>query len=525
MNKKNHIRIMLVFAAMLIALLCLVSVAAAEDGCSAESGHLGPFSYRNRVNATCTEAGKQDKYCDACGKFVGTENISPIGHQYESNVRVIRQATCLTEGLQQKSSICMVCRYNNGTTDETIPALGHDWGGWQVTKAATCTAGGQETRVCKRDQNHVETRDTAAIGHKWGNWAVTKAATCEAAGEETRVCANDASHKETRPVAAIGHKWDAGAVTRQPDCTNPGVRTFTCQNDPTHKRTESIPVVASAHKWDAGKVTKAPTCAQPGVRTYTCTINSAHTREESIPIDPNAHNWDAGTVTKPATCEETGIRQHVCRNDASHTKTETIPATGHKWDKGTVIKKPTETEEGIKQYVCQNNSAHTRLENMGVLVMSNNTVCAFGPRLRDVRLDPAWYMFTPFDASQDGKQTYELVASNRYIVGTLTLEIKDGNLTVDYKLADPTKFDVTLEFFTVLNEMGDISKYEPEELQNLRMAVRKPINLEETFGDDRNLVLYFCSRCTYTFSTRYTALAYESKPHQELLTQMLEIMD
>ena len=330
-------------------------------------------------------------------------------------------------------------------------------------------------------------------------------------------------------MPALGHKWDGGKVTKEPDCTYPGVRTFTCQNDPSHTRTESIPVVPTAHKWDGGKITKAPTCAAPGEKTFTCQINPDHTRKETIPIDPNAHNWDNGTVTKEPTCEGTGIRTFVCKNDPSHTKTETIPATGHKWDKGVIIKQPTLTEEGKKLYTCQNDPSHTRVENLGVLVMSNNTVCAFGPRLRDVNLYPyntsAWYMFTPFDASRDGRQTYELVASNMYIVGTLTIDIQNGQLIIDYKLADTSKFDITLEFFTVLSRIEDINRYEPEELLSLKMNTKQPISLDDHFGEDRQLVLYFCSRCDYTWSNRYTGLNYNSAAHQRLLSDMMALMD
>ena len=528
--KKNSICRIVLFAAVLALLLAMASCAAAED-CTAETGHLGPFSFRNYINPTCTEPGQRDKYCDNCGKFLGTEPIGAIGHQYESSERVITAPTCLTAGLKQISKICMVCKYNNGTQDVVLPALGHDWGSWYVSTPATCTNTGVETRVCKRDSSHVETRATAALGHKWGPWVITKQPTCEAAGENTSTCQNDPSHKQTQSIAPIGHKWDGGRVTKEPDCTYPGVRTYTCQNDPSHIRTESIPVVPNAHQWDSGKVTKTPNCTEPGVRTYTCQINSAHTKTESIPIDPNAHIWDNGTVTKAPTCDATGVKTYVCRLNAAHTKTETIPATGHKWDNGTITKKPTLTEEGEKKYVCENDPSHVRYEKIPVITMLNNTVCAFGPRLRDVNLYPyntdLWYMFTPFDASKDGTQTYELVASNMYIVGSVTLTIRDGNLMIDYKLSDPYKFTITLEFFTVLNRISDVIKYEPEDLIRMGFGLKKnqAINLAENFGDDTNLVLYFCSRCDYTYSAKYQSLNYNSTAHQRLLGTMLYMME
>ena len=488
MTRKKLLGKILFFAVLLSMALSLAAVAHA-DGNPCEGGqHKGPFTYTLIQSATCTANGSQEKFCSACGQKIGTEPILAIGHIYETVYSVVTPATCTTNGLRQNKSICRVCGYQQSVTDETINALGHDYGAWAVTKAATCTA----------------------------------------AGEETRICAYDASHKETRPVAATGHKWDAGKVTQAATCKAAGVRTFTCQNDSSHTRTESIPLDPNGHKWDAGKVTKAPTCAEPGVRVYTCQLDASHTKTETIPIDPNAHNWDEGKVTTPPDCETPGVRTYTCRLDASHKKTESIPAIGHKWDKGTVTKEPTLTESGIRHFVCQNNSAHTKDETISRITFNNNTVCAFGPRLRDVNLYPydtdVWYMFTPFDASQDGRQTYELVASNTYIVGTLTLEIKDGNLTVDYTLNSST-IDITLEFFTVLNQIDEITQYEPEQLLDRRMTVKRPINLEETFGEDRNLVLYFCSRCNYTYSNRFTGLDYHSALHQRLLTDMLDMMD
>ena len=423
---------------------------------------------------TCTEKGARHRECKNNVHHTGTDEPAALGHNFEWTV--VTAPTCTSTGLRKQ--VCTRCGFENAA--EVMEKLPHTPGNWETKTAPTCTTAGVQVRKCTVCGTEVDSAPLAALGHDWGNWETTKEPTCTAKGEQSRVCKRDSSHKETLELAALGHKWDNGTVTKEPTCTEKGVKTYVCQNDNSHVRTEEIP--ALNHKWDNGTVTKEPTCDDPGVKTF------------------------------------------VCQNDSSHTKTEPIPALGHKWDKGTVKMKPTITTEGVMEYTCQNDPSHKKTEKIPKLTMSNNTVCAFGPRLRDVHLYDQWYMFTPFDASQDGVQTYELVATNRYIVGTVTLTIRDGELTVDYKLNSNT-IDITLEFFTVLSEMDDIDRYEPEELLSMRMTKLRPINLEETFGSDRNLVLYFCSRCSYTYSNNFQGLNYNSDAHQKLLTKMLEMMD
>ena len=53
--------------------------------------------------------------------------------------------------------------------------------------------------------NEIKLSDTVikATGHNYGNWVVTTPATTEHEGVETRTCKNDASHKETRTIPKI----------------------------------------------------------------------------------------------------------------------------------------------------------------------------------------------------------------------------------------------------------------------------------------------------------------------------------
>lgn len=70
--------------------------------------------------------------------------------------------TCTEDG--EKGKVCSRCGMKE---TEKIPALGHDWGAWTVTTPATCTNEGVETRICKRDPSHVETRTIPTTGHNW----------------------------------------------------------------------------------------------------------------------------------------------------------------------------------------------------------------------------------------------------------------------------------------------------------------------------------------------------------------------
>ncbi|MBO4460784.1 MAG: Ig-like domain-containing protein, partial [Clostridiales bacterium] len=48
-----------------------------------------------------------------------------------------------------------------------------------------------------------KTIDLPKTGHDWGDWKVTTKASVGKDGEETRICRNDTSHKQTRKIAAL----------------------------------------------------------------------------------------------------------------------------------------------------------------------------------------------------------------------------------------------------------------------------------------------------------------------------------
>ena len=105
--------------------------------------------------ATCTNKARCQG-ChgpDAIGKEYG--DLDPDNHTGTSTVTGKKVATCTEAGYTGDTTWDCCGKKVEG---ETIAALGHSWGAWTVTKEATTSEEVIETRVCKNDSTHTETR-------------------------------------------------------------------------------------------------------------------------------------------------------------------------------------------------------------------------------------------------------------------------------------------------------------------------------------------------------------------------------
>ena len=77
---------------------------------------------------------------------------------------------------------------------------------------ATCTEDGSKTVVCEDCGETISTEVIPATGHSFGDWTVTKEATCFEDGEESRTC-SACKHVETRPIFANSDHCPSKAFT------------------------------------------------------------------------------------------------------------------------------------------------------------------------------------------------------------------------------------------------------------------------------------------------------------------------
>jgi len=126
----------------------------------------------------------------------------------------------------------------------------------------------------------------------------------------------------------------------------------------------------------------------------------------------------------------------------------------------------------------------------------HNTVCSFGPHFRDVTpsLTDDWYMFTALDLSQNGVQTYEMVAGNVFIVGTVTITVDGDEVTVHYEYVNDKIMEED-SFFTFFNDYDSITTVNPNELATWEYD--KTYSIANDLGGDTSVLLFTCNEVTF----------------------------
>lgn len=281
------------------------------------------------VNSVTSIDGSCHQECTKCGRW----GFSWI-HDKTRDAGVA--ATCTTAG-REPGTYCSRC----GTTfsgRSIIPAKGHSYGDWQVTKAATCTEDGIKEHTCSVC-NDIETAAIPALEHK-EEIIPGKAATCTESGStegsHCSVCGEVLVAQEIIP--ATGHTEET-IPGKAATCTETGLtegkKCSVCGE--TVVAQEIIPALGHKLATENGK---APTCEEAGTADKDVCARCGEVLREAEIIPATGHDWGAWKDNG------NGTHTRTCKNDASHTQTEnhnvveiaSVPATcttpgasGGKW--------------------------------------------------------------------------------------------------------------------------------------------------------------------------------------------------
>ena len=164
----------------------------------------------------------------------------------------------------------------------------------------------------------------------------------------------------------------------------------------------------------------------------------------------------------------------------------------------------------------------------------NNTACSFGPAFRDVRpgMTDKWYTFTPVNLSIPGRQVFEYIASNMYVIGEVYVDVKGDSVTVTYHNfydQQSGNTETLSEYFTFFHDLNSVTEVEPENMPASAFAFGRPLSIEQDLGGDTNVLLFVRNRvtyCTYVNDSHKLVRYWPNLPQRvEKRTQMLAMME
>ena len=205
------------------------------------------------VAATCTQSGlTEGKHCTRCDYKVAQETVPALGHAWNEG-EITTPATETEDGV--KTFTCTRC---GATRTELIPATGEGTCQHEHTYPEhvdpTCTEPGYDRTICSDCGNALSEETIPALGHDFVTDAAV-APTCTEPGLTGGKHCSRCDYKEAQEiVAALGHTWNEGEITTPATETEDGVKTFTCTRC-GETRTETIPATGEDKPCDGG-----PTC-------------------------------------------------------------------------------------------------------------------------------------------------------------------------------------------------------------------------------------------------------------------------
>lgn len=278
-----------------------------------ETQPVAPTGHSHTAEVTppnCIQVGYTTYTCE-CGDSYIANTVDPTGHQAVLDAEI--PATCTEDGLSEGSH-CSTCGQVL-VAQTTIPALGHDETVHQAQNPTCEEEGWKEYVSCSRC-DYTTYESVPATGHTFGDWTISKAPTCEEEGSEERIC--HCGEKETQPVNPTGHTF-GDWTTQEATCTEDGYTERSCSCGKTEK------IIIPNYGGHSCEITTIqPTCTEKGYAIYTCWCGYS----ETVDIDALGHD----TVTNPAknpTCEEEGWKEYVSCSRCDYSTFETIPALGH----------------------------------------------------------------------------------------------------------------------------------------------------------------------------------------------------
>ena len=263
--------------------------------------------------------------------------------QVEERTEDGKWVSALVENQNEEGKTLIWFRAEDLGREKPAEECTHQWGEWETTAEASCTAEGSRRRVCALCGVE-ETETIDKLAHSFGEWETTAEPSCTAEGSRHRVCASCGA-EETETIEKLAHTFGDWETTSEPSCTAEGERRHACTVC-GFEETETVDKLPhSFGEWDV--LTEA-TCTAEGERKHACTVCGF---EETVTVDKLPHSFGDWILLNAATCTEPGRRSHLC-SVCDYEEIEQIPVQPHDYQ-WKILTEATDHSAGVRQQVCR----------------------------------------------------------------------------------------------------------------------------------------------------------------------------
>lgn len=164
--------------------------------------------------------------------------------------------------------------------------------------------------------------------HQYDTWSITRKATCSSDGVQSRTC-EKCGYMETQAISALGHTEVVDKAGKEATCTDTGL-TEQKHCSVCNAVLNQTVIPAKGHTKVIDEAGKAVTCTDAGWSEGShCSVCNVVLSEKKA-IDATGH-VEATDLAKAATCTATGLTEgkHCSVCNYVIVKQNTIPATGH----------------------------------------------------------------------------------------------------------------------------------------------------------------------------------------------------
>ena len=174
-------------------------------------------------------------------------------------------------------------------------------------------------------------------------------------------------------------------------------------------------------------------------------------------------------------------------------------------------------------------SADEEAEAAEVTHYPNNTICVAGLTLQeaDSSLPDKWYNVLPIDLTEDGRQVYQLMISNMFLIGEVYVDVWGDEVTVSVSLLESGAVRPLSWYGRWFTSYGDVTSASIEATDG-GFSFGEPLSIADDLGGADAALLFIRGKATYyqpfrdgTTLTRYWRNKDEWKEFRQGLQEIL----